>query len=78
MNFHFSVTLDLFGSEISTNAANAFNAGIKGRYNEIGIDDDHQLHNDTYPVMVLQDGRFVTQEMAAITTINEPGGRLHR
>ena len=70
MNFHFSVTLDLFGSEISTNAANAFNAGIKGRYNEIGIDDDHQLHNDTYPVMVLQDGRFVTQEMAAITAIN--------
>ena len=26
-NLHFSLTLDLFGSEISTNAANAFNAG---------------------------------------------------
>ena len=31
-NLHFSLTLDLFGNEISTNAANAFNAGLKGRY----------------------------------------------
>src|SRR5438477_359736 len=30
-NLHFSLTLDLFGSEISTNAANAFNASLKGR-----------------------------------------------
>ena len=29
-NLHFSLTLDLFGNEISTNAANAFNAGIEG------------------------------------------------
>ena len=33
-NLHFSLTLDLFGNEISTNAANAFNAGLKGRYHE--------------------------------------------
>jgi benzoyl-CoA 2,3-epoxidase subunit B len=33
-NLHFSLSLDLFGSEISTNAANAFNAGIKGRHRE--------------------------------------------
>jgi len=30
INLHYSLTLDLFGNEISTNAANAFNAGIKG------------------------------------------------
>ena len=35
-NLHFSLTLDLFGNEISTNAANAFNAGLKGRYREDG------------------------------------------
>ncbi|HEX5454286.1 MAG TPA: benzoyl-CoA 2,3-epoxidase subunit BoxB, partial [Stellaceae bacterium] len=29
-NLHFSLTLDLFGNEISTNAANAFTAGLKG------------------------------------------------
>ncbi|MEQ8801641.1 MAG: benzoyl-CoA 2,3-epoxidase subunit BoxB, partial [Haliea sp.] len=31
LNFHFAVTLDLFGAEVSTNAAAAFEAGIKGR-----------------------------------------------
>src|SRR3984893_18613230 len=34
LNLHFSLTLDLFGNEISTNAANAFHAGIKGRFRE--------------------------------------------
>src|ERR1700740_2663862 len=38
-NLHFSLTLDLFGSEISTNAANAFHAGLKGRFREERIDD---------------------------------------
>ena len=49
VNFHYSVTLDLFGAEISTNAANAFNASIKGRFRENTIDDDHQLNDATYP-----------------------------
>ena len=73
MNFHFSVTLDLFGSEVSTNAANAFNAGIKGRYKETEIDDDHQLHHATYPLMQYEDGAFRMADVAAITAIN---GRL--
>ena len=51
LNLHYSVTLDLFGSEISTNAANAFNAGIKGRFHEDQIDDDHQLREPTYRVL---------------------------
>ncbi len=42
-NLHFSLTLDLFGNEISTNAANAFNAGLKGRYREDKLTDDHRL-----------------------------------
>ncbi len=33
-NFHMSVTRDLFGSEISSNAAEAFSSGLKGRFNE--------------------------------------------
>ena len=51
----FSLSLDLFGSEVSTNAANYFNAGIKGRFHETKIDDDHQLDRATYAV--LQAGR---------------------
>jgi benzoyl-CoA 2,3-dioxygenase component B len=46
-NLHFSLSLDLFGSEISTNAANAFHAGVKGRFREERIKDDHQLENGT-------------------------------
>ena len=34
LNLHYTLSLDLFGGEVSTNAANAFNAGIKGRYQE--------------------------------------------
>ena len=48
-NLHFSLTLDLFGNEIRTNAANAFNAGLKGRYREDRLIDDHQLESKTYP-----------------------------
>lgn len=70
INFHYSVTLDLFGAEISTNAANSFNAGIKGRFNEAKIDDDHQLKSDTYPVAQVIDGAVKTQEVPALTAIN--------
>src|SRR5215510_6194312 len=50
-NLHFSLSLDLFGNEISTNAANAFHAGVKGRFREERIKDDHQLEGGTYPVL---------------------------
>ena len=42
-NLHFSLSLDLFGSEVSTNAANYYNSGVKGRFQETRIEDDHQL-----------------------------------
>jgi benzoyl-CoA 2,3-dioxygenase component B len=69
-NFHMSVTRDLFGAEVSTNAANSFNAGIKGRFQEVKIDDDHQLENDTYTVMRFRDGRFVEEDVPALSAIN--------
>jgi benzoyl-CoA 2,3-dioxygenase component B len=70
MNFHFAVTLDLFGSEVSTNAATVFTAGIKGRLHEQDIDDDHQLHSDTYPVLVAKGQQFELQDTPAISAIN--------
>ena len=69
-NLHFSLTLDLFGNEISSNAANAFNAGLKGRYLEDQIDDDHRLSAATYPVMRLKDGRVVQEPVAALSALN--------
>ena len=70
LNLHYSLSLDLFGSEVSTNAANAFNAGIKGRYMEHRIDDDHRLKDATYTVKTVVDGRIVDEEVPALTAIN--------
>jgi benzoyl-CoA 2,3-dioxygenase component B len=71
INFHYSVSLDLFGSEISTNAANYYATGVKGRFEEGKKDDDHQLHNSTYPVITLEGDRVVTREMPALVALNE-------
>jgi benzoyl-CoA 2,3-dioxygenase component B len=69
-NLHYSLTLDLFGNEISTNAANAFNAGLKGRYREDRLTDDHQLTAATYPVLRLHDGLIVRQDVPALSSLN--------
>jgi benzoyl-CoA 2,3-epoxidase subunit B len=69
-NLHFSLTLDLFGSEISTNAANAFHAGLKGRFREDKLEDDHALESGTYPVLRLVDGAIAKQEVPALSALN--------
>jgi benzoyl-CoA 2,3-epoxidase subunit B len=69
-NLHFSLTLDLFGNEISTNAANAYHSGLKGRFREDRLKDDHQLENDTYPVLRLIDGKIQNEDAAALSALN--------
>jgi benzoyl-CoA 2,3-dioxygenase component B len=32
LNRHFSVTMDLFGSDVSSNAATFYSTGLKGRF----------------------------------------------
>ena len=71
LNFHFAVSLDLFGAEISTNAANFYTMGLKGRFEETKKDDDHQLKEATYPVAELDGERIVTREEPALPTLNE-------
>jgi len=71
MNFHYSICLDLFGQERSTNAANYFSMGLKGRFQEGRIDDDHQLDGAVYSVPSLENGRIETIEVPAITASNE-------
>ena len=70
LNLHYSLTLDLFGAEISTNSANFYNAGLKGRFGETKIDDDHQLTNALYPVLKLVDGKIVKVDEPALTALN--------
>jgi benzoyl-CoA 2,3-dioxygenase component B len=69
-NLHFSLTLDLFGSEVSTNAANAFNAGLKGRYREDKLEDDHRLEQATYPVLRPVDGEVRSTDVPALSALN--------
>lgn len=71
INFHYSVSVDLFGQEISTNAANYFTGGLKGRYLESRIDDDHHLAEDVWPVHTVRDGRIVLEELSALSAVNE-------
>jgi benzoyl-CoA 2,3-dioxygenase component B len=70
VNFHFTVSLDLFGAEVSTNAANYFNAGLKGRFRETSIDDDHLLTDTTYSIKKLVNGKFEIVAEPAINAIN--------
>jgi benzoyl-CoA 2,3-dioxygenase component B len=70
LNLHYSLSLDLFGSEVSTNAANAFNASLKGRFQETKIEDDHRLESSTYPVLKLVDGEIKRVDEPALTAIN--------
>src|SRR5689334_6185176 len=69
-NLHFSLTLDLFGNEISTNAANAFNAGLKGRYREDRLTDDHVLTSANYPVLRLKNGVVLKEDVPALSALN--------
>ena len=71
INFHYSISLDLFGQELSTNAANYFTMGLKGRYRETEIDDDHVLIEDSYEVPEISGGAIVAAQAPALTAINE-------
>jgi benzoyl-CoA 2,3-dioxygenase component B len=70
LNFHCSVSLDLFGNDVSTNAGNYFTAGLKGRFHEGDRTDDHRLGGAVATVDDIEDGRFVTREVDALTALN--------
>lgn len=71
LNFHFSVSLDLFGAETSTNAANYYAAGLKGRFHEEARHDDHRLRDAFRSVPLVHDGRIGTREVTQLSALNE-------
>ncbi|MPY91690.1 MAG: benzoyl-CoA 2,3-epoxidase subunit BoxB [Acidimicrobiia bacterium] len=73
LNFHYSVSLDLFGAETSTNAANYFAAGLKGRFAEDQREDDHQLKGDVRAVPALDEatGTITSRDVASLSALNE-------
>ena len=71
LNLHYSLSLDLFGAETSTNAANYFGAGLKGRFQEERRDDDHRLRDSKRLVPLVADGVITTREVAELAALNE-------
>ena len=71
LNFHFSVTIDLFGADQSSNAAIFYSSGLKGRFEEGKRGDDHQLRGDAYRILQLRDGRLVEEEVPMLNALNE-------
>jgi benzoyl-CoA 2,3-dioxygenase component B len=71
LNFHYSVSLDLFGAETSSNAANYFASGLKGRFQEERRDDDHQLRDAVRPVPTVVDGAVGDRDVPALSALNE-------
>jgi benzoyl-CoA 2,3-epoxidase subunit B len=71
LSLHYSVSLDLFGSELSTNAANYYSAGLKGRFREPDHEDDHLLAEADFPVVTLDSGQITESRKPALLAINE-------
>jgi benzoyl-CoA 2,3-dioxygenase component B len=71
LNFHFSVTVDLFGADQSSNAATFYSSGLKGRYEETKRDDDHVLKGQYYRILEVADGKLQEREVPMLNSLNE-------
>jgi benzoyl-CoA 2,3-dioxygenase component B len=70
INFWFSLSLDLFGGEVSSNAADFFAAGLKGRFREDTLD-EHKAMDQSYRLEVPEGGKLVAQEVPLRNAMNE-------
>jgi benzoyl-CoA 2,3-dioxygenase component B len=71
LNLWYSVSLDLFGSEVSTNAAQFFGAGLKGRPKEEERYQDHLALEGSYEMEVYEQGRLVRNAIPLRSAMNE-------
>lgn len=69
LNFWYTVSLDLFGSEVSTNGANYFGGGLKGRPKEDRFS-DHVLLEGSTRVELYEDGQVVERDVAPRLAVN--------
>ncbi len=70
LNLWYSLSLDLFGGEISSNAASFFATGVKGRAKEDKYE-DHRALEGTYPVETFKDGVLTTEQVPLRNAMNE-------
>ena len=71
INFWFSYSLDLFGGEISSNSADFFAAGLKGRYKEQDQYEDHSAANEFFTLTVVENGQLRPREVPLRNALNE-------
>ena len=70
LNLWYTLSLDLFGSEVSSNAASYFAAGLKGRAKEASYE-DHKALDGTYRMSLMQDGAVVEDDVPLRNAMNE-------
>jgi benzoyl-CoA 2,3-dioxygenase component B len=70
LNLWFSLSSDLFGGEISSNAADFFAAGLKGRYKE-GQYEEHKALDAQYKMAVLESGKLIEKDVPLRSAMNE-------
>src|ERR1043166_1745906 len=71
LNFHYSVTIDLFGADQSSNAATFYSSGLKGRYEEGKRADDHVLKGQSYKVLEVKDRQLAEKDVPMLNALNE-------
>ena len=75
LNFHCSVTIDLFGADQSSNAAIFYSSGLKGRFKETKRNDDHVLKDASYKVLDASSGgsqgELREREVPMLNALNE-------
>lgn len=71
INYWYSSSLDLFGSEISSNAANYFACGLKGRAYEEKLFSEHRALNDSYQMQILEGARLMEKTIPLRSAMNE-------
>ncbi|MCK6508068.1 benzoyl-CoA 2,3-epoxidase subunit BoxB [Myxococcota bacterium] len=71
VNYWFSYCLDLFGSEVSTNAADYFASGLKGRWREAKDYTEHGALHQTRRVDYVEGDKIVGHDVALRNAMNE-------
>ncbi|MCA9717619.1 MAG: benzoyl-CoA 2,3-epoxidase subunit BoxB [Myxococcales bacterium] len=71
INYWFTYSLDLFGGEISNNAADFFGAGLKGRYREFRQYDEHRALRGSYSLPVVDGSKLVDRDVPLRNAMNE-------
>lgn len=70
LNLWYSLSLDLFGGEVSSNAASFFASGLKGRAKEDRYD-DHVCLTQTYDMESFKDGTLTREQVPLRNAMNE-------